>query len=704
MINKNLKELELNRAYGGFGVNLINDFYRPLLSSSNLYRRSTAFFTGGIYAIAASSIKEFILENDGKINLVTSTIVNKNYIHIEDQNENIKNLETSLDNLTKFSDSKTIIEVVASLLFNNKLEIRIADVPSPGIHHEKVGIFTDFQGNSLSFSGSVNETWSGWTANSEEFKVFRSWDDSSEYFDYDVKNFDDLWNNTKKNVKVYTLPEALNEKILSFTDDYSIESLERNIDLIQNFSSKVIVNGFEDDSELKLLDSNENKQKKLMEHQSSVLKDWADNNYFGIIKHATGSGKTITGINGIREWLKIHNIAIVLVPSVLLLEQWIEELENELDDVNLIKTGGGEPKKNWSSTLRFLTSNNNTEKTVVISTIGTALTDDFKSSVMWGKHLMLLIDEVHNIGSPKAKTFLDINVGAALGLSATPERYGDTEGTDEIYKFFIKILKPEFTILDAINCGRLVPYIHEPFEVKLTPSEEDEYKELSLKISKIYSMLEKGEKNSDLQSQLELLLFKRSKIIKKAENKIPAAVEIVSNNFKDGDYWLVYCQDKDHLKLARESFHNAGIKTLEYMSAMSGDRTATLDYFRTNGGVLIAIKCLDEGIDIPYLQNAIILSSSQNPREHIQRRGRVLRKSENKNLATIYDSLVLTTNDLNSSYSQVMLTEIKRAYNFSKDAYNKEAEIKIITLAQKYNININQLRESLVSDIILEEE
>ena len=137
---------------------------------------------------------------------------------------------------------------------------------------------------------------------------------------------------------------------------------------------------------------------------------------------------------------------------------------------------------------------------------------------------------------------------------------------------------------------------------------------------------------------------------------------------------------------------------------MSGDRTATLDYFKINGGVLIAIKCLDEGIDIPYLQNAVILSSSQNPREHIQRRGRVLRKSENKNLATIYDFLVLTTNDLNVSYGQVMLTEIKRAYNFSKDAYNKEAEIKIISLAQKYNINLNNLRESLVSDIISEEE
>ena len=204
---------------------------------------------------------------------------------------------------------------------------------------------------------------------------------------------------------MYSLPEAINEKILSFTDDYSIESLERNIDLIQNLSSKVIINGFEEDSELKFLDSDENKQKKLMEHQSLVLKDWVDNNFFGIIKHATGSGKTITGINGIREWLKINNTVIVLVPSVLLLEQWIEELENELGDVNIIKTGGGEPKKNWDSTLRFLTSNNNTEKTVVISTIGTALTDDFKNSVMWGEHLMLLIDEVHNIGSPKSKTF-----------------------------------------------------------------------------------------------------------------------------------------------------------------------------------------------------------------------------------------------------------------------------------------------------------
>ena len=121
-----------------------------------------------------------------------------------------------------------------------------------------------------------------------------------------------------------------------------------------------------------------------------------------------------------------------------------------------------------------------------------------------------------------------------------------------------------------------MPYIHEPFEVKLTPPEEDEYKESSK--FQNHSMVEKGEKNSDLQNQLELLLFKRSKIIKKQKIKFQQPVGIVSRNFKDGDYWLVYCQDKDYLK-ARNHFTMQELN-LEHMSAMSGDRTATLDYLK----------------------------------------------------------------------------------------------------------------------------
>jgi superfamily II DNA or RNA helicase len=590
------------------------------------------------------------------------------------------------------------------LIVNNKLEIKIAKVPQPGIHHEKIGIFSDSNGDSLSFSGSINETWSGWTANSEEFKVFKSWDDSSNYFNADLKNFEELWTDSKENVEVFSLPSAVENKILSYSDDYSIESLEKNIELIKSTQELKILSGFEKKIEITSFSNVKADKKQLMDHQIDVINSWVDNKFFGIIKHATGSGKTFTGINAIKKWLENHNIVIVLVPSVLLLEQWIDEIEEEIIDVDIIKAGGGVPKKNWSSLLRFLTSRNNTRKTIVVSTIPTALTKDFKKTVLWSPDILLVVDEVHNMGSPKAQTFLDVTVGAALGLSATPERSGDEEGTEAIFNFFGKVLTPEFSITDAIDCGRLVPYIHEPFEIILSPEEEEEYSKLSFKISKIYSMIESGNHDSDLKQQLELLLFARAKIIKKAENKIPAALEILKNNYKEGEHWLVYCQDSDHLKTARNFFKSQGIRTLEYMSSMSGDRKSTLDYFKENGGILVAIKCLDEGIDIPYLQHAIILSSSQNPREHIQRRGRVLRKSKNKNLATIYDALVLTSSDLNDNQEQIMLTELKRAYNFSKDAYNLEAKTKILKLAQKYSININDLRDLKETDKILEEE
>ncbi len=690
---KSLRDIDIDITYGGFGKNLIESFYRPMLSNSVMYKRSTAFFTGGIFSIAASSVKDFILENNGQIQLVTSTVFNKDYIPTDETLEKSLDLIVAIDNLVKHSDGKTIIELIGSLISNNKLEIKIANVPIPGIHHEKVGIFIDQENDALSFSGSVNETWSGWTVNSEEFKVFKSWDDSSVYFKSDFDQFDLLWNGKKENVEVLSLPEAVESHILSYLDDPSIERLEQNIDVIHKWNSKNSIRGIDsnsfDNEKTNNLDGNN--KRSLMKHQSDVLEDWEKNNYYGIIKHATGSGKTFTGINGIKKWLENHNVAIVLVPSVLLLEQWVIEVEDELPEINLVKAGGGETKENWLKTLRFLTSVKNKTKTVIVSTIGTALTEDFLNAVIWGNHVLLLVDEVHNIGSPKQKEIMKYETGAALGLSATPERYGDTEGTEEIFNYFKKILKPEFTLLDAIECGRLVPYIHKPLEVELTEDEEEDYSSLSLKISQIFNLIETGKNDTDLQQQLEILLFARAKIIKKAKNKIPIAVDVIKQDYKDGEHWLLYCQDKDHLKEAREALKKEGIASLEYMSSMRSDRKGTLEYFKDNGGILVAIKCLDEGVDIPYLKNAIILSSSQNPREHIQRRGRVLRKAPGKNIATIYDTLVLTTPELNLKHEQVMATEIKRAYNFSKDAFNPEASIEIMNLARKYNFEINDL-------------
>ncbi len=689
------KNIDLNPTYGGFGNNLLIDFYSPLLSNAVNYQRSTAFFTGGLFSIVATSMKDFILENNGKIELVTSVIFNKEYLENLNQEANQDELIKALDNLVKYSNGKTVIEIIGALIANEKLEIKIAEVPIPGIHHEKVGIFTDNDGCSLSFSGSINETWSGWTVNSEEFKVFKSWDESNKYFISDKNQFNDLWQDNKTNVNVHSLNKAIEEKIISHADDTSIENLEKNIDLIRGWRDLKFIQGIETEEDIDFIYPDENKKRVLMNHQKSVLDDWKKNEFFGIIKHATGSGKTFTGINGLIEWYKNKDIAIILVPSVLLLEQWIEEIELEIPDLDIIKAGGGENKDNWSQNLRFITSERNTTKTIIVATIGTALTDDFYKSIMWGDHLLLMVDEVHNIGSNKARTLLKNKVGGALGLSATPERYGDTEGTEEILKFFKQILKPEFSLRDAIDCGRLVPYIHKPFEVSLTSKEEEDYKELSDKVATLFRMLEDDVNNLDLKKQLEILLFNRAKIIKSASNKVIHAVEIIQNDYKNDEHWLVYCQDISHLNEVRNLLDEKGIKSLEYTSSMKSDRKGTLDYFKENGGLLVAIKCLDEGVDIPYLKSAIILSSSQNPREHIQRRGRVLRKSEDKNLATIYDALVVTTNDLHSTQDQIMNTEIKRAYNFSRDAYNPEASLEILNIANKYNIDIEKIMQDI---------
>ena len=126
---KSLKNIDIDITYGGFGKNLIESFYSPMLSNSIQYKRSTAFFTGGIFSVAASSVKEFILENHGKIQLVTSTIFNKDYILTDEDLEKSTDLITAIDNLVKYSDGKTIVELIGSLISNEKLDIKIANVP-----------------------------------------------------------------------------------------------------------------------------------------------------------------------------------------------------------------------------------------------------------------------------------------------------------------------------------------------------------------------------------------------------------------------------------------------------------------------------------------------------------------------------------------------------------------------------------------------
>ena len=288
---------------------------------------------------------------------------------------------------------------------------------------------------------------------------------------------------------------------------------------------------------------------------------------------------------------------------------------------------------------------------------------------------MLVADEVHQLGSPFCQNALQLATGPRLGLSATPERYGDEEGTNAIFQYFSGIIKPEFTLRDAIAAKRLVQYCYHPKQVDLTAEETAEWVELSDEIAKIFASRHASNPDGARDDkQLSRLLIQRARIAKHAAAKLPLVSELLREIAAPGERWLVYCEDSSQLADVRQTLHEAGLKTLEYHTAMAGDPGNTLDEFRYYGGILLSIRCLDEGVDIPEISHALILASSRNPRQFIQRRGRVLRTAPHKTSADIYDTLVIPPNHEESrGIATLVQAELARAMEFARTAMNCSA-------------------------------
>ena len=183
---------------------------------------------------------------------------------------------------------------------------------------------------------------------------------------------------------------------------------------------------------------------------------------------------------------------------------------------------------------------------------------------------------------------------------------------------------------DAIKSGVLTKYFYYPHEIKLKDNEQEDWDEITKKLSKLIAQKSGSENNfsSIMQDrQISNLMIQRARIIKNAEDKISLAKSVIKKYYSPGQRWIVYCDNQSQLRNVLEEIKTLDCDAYEYHSAMEGDRVETLRYFAINGGVLVSIKCLDEGVDIPAATHALILASSKNPREFIQRRGRILRKS-----------------------------------------------------------------------------
>ena len=425
----------------------------------------------------------------------------------------------------------------------------------------------------------------------------------------------------------------------------------------------------------------------LRDYQHQAVINWFKNKGRGTLKMATGSGKTITALAIATELHEQINLQVLLVicPFRHLVLQWAEIAKK----FNLQPILAFNNAHNWHSELsnQLYDINQHKQKFMtIITTNSTFITQRFQSQLQFFPAKTLIIgDEAHNLGSPRLLSCLPTNIGLRLALSATPERYFDEEGTDCLISYFGSVLEPEFTLAHAIANQALVKYNYYPILVELTSQEASKYAQLTKRIGWALGENSEIENNPYLKS----LLLKRNRLIATAENKLNALKSLMSARLQM-KATLFYCGD---------GYTNQNERQLEAVTRILGKElhyrvnTFTADTSLeerekikqqlTTGELqgLVAIRCLDEGIDIPMIENAVILASGSNPKQFIQRRGRILRPYRGKKEANLFDMIVvppLLTRDIWQVELHLIKKELRRFIEFAKLAQNAQDAQKIL--------------------------
>ena len=665
-----LRELRLRTDYRTQDSSPTEHFYVPCLGASVRYVRAAGYFRSSILALVGPAYIDFACRG-GKATLVCSPDLEPSDVAAIAQGEADlearvrKSIARDVDALLASKDMNVPVTTLATLVAHGALQVLVAFRPdAAGIYHEKIGCFTDAAGNVVSFIGSANETYSAWAekGNFESIEVFCSWDSDKER-DRTLRHqtyLASLIEDRVEGLKVIRFPEAEARKLF-----------ERGLDSLDALKPDYR--------------RSKPKSRSPLPHQIEAIASWKAAGSRGILQHATGSGKTFTAIMAMAEHTSQGLPALVLVPSTLLQDQWKREILEEMPKASVLLAGGGNDRWRDRMALEAQTGEMDfPDPRITIAVMATASSAEFVAKVDAGPHLLVVADEVHQVGSTEFSRVLRIDAGKRLGLSATPTRYGDPEGTERIFKYFGGIVQPVITLKDAIAAGRLVNYEYQPLSVRLDTDESLEWNSLTKRIGQCLSQQSDVPGAAD---EVQRLLIRRSRIAKKASAKAPLAAEIVSSNFSLGQRWLVYCEDVDHMERVAAEMKLRGITPTLYYSAMEGEKARTLQWFSDTGGVILAVRCLDEGIDIPSVSHALILASSQNPRQFVQRRGRILRKAPGKHVAVLYDVLVLPVDDEDDPIG-ALESEFARAVEFANDAMNSSAHAKLLSMAVDHGIDI----------------
>lgn len=683
---RDLSVLEFETEYRSMKEDPAHRFYSPCLLNSVSYKRAAGYFRSSVFLVIGDSLIDFA-RRGGKTRLICSPELSPDDIdaivagYARRSDRLIEKVVAEVEEVLASDETAYPAKVLATLIAVGALEIKLAvRADRKGLYHEKIGVFTDALGNQVSFKGSANETWSGWhgKGNFESIEVFCGWRGGLEAkrVSRHCSHFDDLWSETDPDVEVFPFPDKAAARLRS--------AAFKGLDQVK--------------TETLIPPS---RRRSALPHQSKALDGWRAQGSRGIFAHATGSGKTFTAILALQAQAARGLPSLVVVPSRLLLEQWADELRVDVPDAALMLAGAGNDRWKAGRRLQGMTDPDPAlGGRVVLATMQTASTPDFLAGVIQGGHLLLVADEVHQVGSGQHSRILTLDAGSRLGLSATPERYGDPEGTAKIFDYFGGIVPPAITLVDAIRSDRLVPYEYFPHPVNLTATEAVEWSDATNAIKLEIARSKTDESGRKLLSErAKLLLIKRSRIAKKAEKKIGLAVDVIRAEFEPGQSWLVYCEDSDQLGQVLAALRSSGFEPIEYHSNMAGDRAATMAWFRSFGGIMVSIKCLDEGVDIPAVSHALILASSQNPRQFIQRRGRVLRKAPGKSLAVIHDAIVVPlSSETEPDQLSLLRAELVRSLEFATNALNRGAGAQLRQIAIDMGIDPSMFVSDALED------
>ena len=674
-------------------------FFNDCLENSKEFDLQLGYFSSATISVLADGFATFI-SNGGRMRLVINHIVSE-----EDKKAIIKGVHggiidcfdlTNFEALRQTFDEyqQQFFECLAFLIYDKRIDIRIIKPRNKkGIAHTKSGQFRDAD-STTSFTGSANFTISGLFNNMEEITIFRS-DSIDKMVQKRIasqrEEFDAIMNGKKRNIE-YLSPHNLVSAVMSNFGDKDIEELldvekklrqvkrEKNIRERQQQIDIAC-------EEIKDIEPRFPFPSGPREYQKQAYENWKVNGQKGLFAMATGTGKTLTSLNCLLNiYKKFHFYkALILVPTITLVEQWEAECQ-KFNFKHIIKVSSKNP--NWKSEVDaiklkedFNVADEEPSFIIIATYASFARESIFRELVGFSKstcrQLLLIADEAHNMGAGRILDRLGgVKFLRRIGLSATPKRQFDDTGNYAIMDFFgcHDGYTFEYDMQEAIDNGFLCRYRYYPHLVRLNDFEMAEYMRISLQLAKFFNAESESFPKSD--DILMRLLLKRKRIIHKAKNKETIFREIIHNRYAEKGnlkYTLVYVPEGakpddntsdmfDTVETVADDDYSENLidvytqivqdvsKTTtvkKFTSAVKGRNEILDKYAKGEIEVLTSMKCLDEGVDVPRSEMAVFCASTGNPRQFIQRRGRILRKHPDKHLAIIHDLVVAP--EINSS-------------------------------------------------------